>query len=128
MIICPNCHNDLIETKENCLDCGWLLKKNQGILNYLSNSDLENKLFLDYFENYQKLSMVDFQQSIVDNNYSIIQAKKLVNYLGSGEIKSVLEVGVGKGFFIKEFKKKKNHPRLRQLIFQSNIYKISNLP
>lgn len=110
MILCPNCRTGIC-SDNSCLKCGWKSLTSGNIKIFLSDADQADQTFCDYAASYHELSLNDLQQGIVNKSYLEHQAQKLLSYI-KGNPSSILEVGVGQGFLLKQLCMKYNKSRI----------------
>jgi SAM-dependent methyltransferase len=95
---------DYISRQESdciCGNCGKIYKSILQIPSFLSKEDEQSSLFQKYFANYSQIASDDISEDIMPVSYKNIQADKLVRYCGSKIKQNVLDIGSGKGFFLK---------------------------
>lgn len=98
MLICPDCHARLAASNApSCAHCSWKVQARGRVPVYLSAADLRDPLFGRYLENYDQIAAADLRQSIQDPAHIAVQARRIIDYLGSVQGLRVCEVGVGQG-------------------------------
>lgn len=103
MLICPNCRVIEINTDPfQCSHCAWQLERSDHIPILLANDNENCYSFSAYRENYTTLAQYDLEHSILDKSYVKIQNRKMFSYAPSLSHKHVCEVGIGKGYLIKD--------------------------
>jgi predicted TPR repeat methyltransferase len=97
-MICPDCHARLpAADAASCGGCSWTMQTRGRVPVYLSGADLRDPMFARYLENYDEIAAADLQHSIQDPAHIAVQARRIVDYLGSVRGLNVCEVGVGQG-------------------------------
>lgn len=84
-----------------CSSCGKVYKSIEGIPCFLSSDDENSSLFKEYFDNYAAIARDDIEKDIMPVPYKNAQYDKLVRYCGRRIRGAVLDVGSGKGGFLK---------------------------
>ena len=99
MLICPECHSSILDTREVlCSVCHWKVTECDAVPILLSKRDLDEPVFKQYLENYDRIAAQDLNHSIQDGKYLTAQALKIPRYIGNHIVGSkVGEVGVGQG-------------------------------
>jgi SAM-dependent methyltransferase len=99
VLICPDCHARLpaAPAATSCAHCSWKMQARGRVPVYLSGDDLRDPMLGRYLENYDQIAAADLQHSIQDPAHIAVQARRIVDYLGSVQGLNVCEVGVGQG-------------------------------
>lgn len=83
-----------------CDSCQTVYKSINNIPCFLSREDKKSDLFQRYFSNYEIIANDDINQDIISAAYKQAQTDKLIKYSGKNIHKKVLDLGVGKGYFL----------------------------
>lgn len=84
-----------------CSCCQKVYREVDGIPCFLSSKDETSEIFQKYFDNYSKIASDDIVEDIMPVTYKNIQADKLIKYCGAKIQQNILDIGSGKGFFLK---------------------------
>lgn len=84
-----------------CSCCQKVYQEVDGIPCFLSSKDETSEIFQKYFDNYSKIASDDIVEDIMPVIYKNIQADKLIKYCGAKIQQNILDIGSGKGFFLK---------------------------
>jgi len=107
MIICPDCAiNFDISINPKCLQCGWEVDYEAGIVNMLSSSDRKDSFFRAYIDLYESIASSELSAPVNSDTYVKSIAKRTASLLGNLDKKNVCDVGSGKGFLLNEILKK----------------------
>lgn len=99
MQICPNCLT-ASSTAEilRCASCDWQAREVNGVRDFLSNAQREDKTLQDYTANYEDLAKKNIVESNIDRTFLSRQAENLATYIGDVSGASICEIGIGQGF------------------------------
>lgn len=103
MLICPECHSSVLDSSEvRCNVCQWKATEQDGVPMLLSKRDLDEPVFKQYLENYDRIAAQDLNHSIQDSKYLAAQALKISSYIRNNVLGAeVCEVGVGQGILLR---------------------------
>lgn len=99
MQICPNCLRASLTTEfPRCASCEWQARELNGVRDFLSNSQREDRTLQDYTGNYEGLAKKNLVESNIDRTFLSRQARNLAVYVGEVSGASICEIGIGQGF------------------------------
>src|SRR3546814_892892 len=99
MQICPNCLTASLTTEfRRCASCEWQARELNGVRDFLSNSQREDRTLQDYAANYEELAKKNIVESNIDRTFLTRQATNLAAYVGDVSGASICEIGIGQGF------------------------------
>ena len=128
MIVCPDCFTKIDPfVNTTCLQCGWLLGIDEGIINMLSTEDRKNSLFRQYVDLYETIAKAELSAPVNADTYVKSMASRTASLLGNIEGKNVCDIGSGKGFLLEEILKKKPD-RLTAIDIATNYLKQNQAP
>ena len=102
MIVCPKCDRDLGDSlaagsQLQCSACCHVLKHGDAAWDFLHHSEVPSAVESSYTDNYEQIAVDDLNDSILNETYADIQAKKLFSYLGPLRSTDVCDLGIGQG-------------------------------
>jgi SAM-dependent methyltransferase len=104
---CPRCgaQADLLSTPA-CSACQWSAPANSGVLNLLTEADLNSPALASYFANYDQIADDDLSAPILSLSYVKYQAQNMARYAGPVSGKTILDLGCGQGFLTRMFQER----------------------
>src|SRR3546814_6909205 len=77
MQICPNCLTASLTTEfRRCASCEWQARELNGVRDFLSNSQREDRTLQDYAANYEELAKKKIVESNIDRTFLTRQAPR----------------------------------------------------